>query len=1101
MPSAREWLTEIGLGGLADTFEQNRIDLDLARDLTNQDLRDLGITALGDRKRLLRAISSLRSKPAGTAMQSGPSATASSPAEGERRQLTVMFCDMVGFTQLANRVDPEILQVIMRTYEETCAVCVTRYEGYVYQRLGDGIVAFFGYPLAHESEAERAIHAGLAILEALAVLGVPEIDRLEVRIGIATGIVVMSSTGKGAVGETLNLASRLQGIAPINALVVSERVRRLASGRFLYEDLGTQSLKGIPNPVPAFRVLGVSAHSSRYAAATEGMILPYVGREQELALMLQRWRLSRDGEGQVVLLSGEPGIGKSRTLRALQEELEPQGANSMLLQCSPYHVQSALYPVIDYMGRMLGLEGESSLEVRLEKLEEYMATRYGRPTYDVRYIGGMMNLPVGARYEPSNLTPQRLKDETLRSLVDLTEAIAHQQPTVLLFEDIHWADPTSLELLDLLINRTRHLPLLIVLTHRPSFVNRWTDHGHVTVMSLARLSRSQSAELIAKHIGNKELPKRLHEQILDRTDGVPLFVEELTKSILESGDLTEVAERYEYSGKASSASVPVTLRDLLVGRLDRYPKAKEVAQIGAAIGREFSHELVAFVWTKSLVELESAIRELVESGLAFQHGSSPSAIYTFKHALVQDAAYDTLLKSRRQEIHSKIALAYEKLSPRVMENEPEILAHHRTKASDFAMAARYWISAAQRAGSRYAISEAVVYAKEGLACVAALPESTERLDLEIALQAGLIEYLRTADRSDEALQVSEQSRGLATAHSRHLDLARIHHSRGNIYFPLGRIDLCLVEHELSLRHAKQAGSFIDEARALGGIGDAQYMAGRMISAHDQFEQCVQLCREHALSSIEASYLPMRAATHMYGLRFEASLADCNAVARMVASGGPPRAEVVSNSTSIFIALVRKDFDVAVAVADRTREIVTRMGLRRFVPLCNHPVAHKLLSSGDRTGAVSILEESLAAARETGVTFWGPIVLGVIALATDSLLRRQEVLTEAQSLLDRGCVSHNYFWFYRDAIEVSLIDQDWEAADMFSDRLSQYFDREPMPWSTFVVRRGRVLAKFGRGLRTVEVKEEVDTLLDLGRGLRMNSAIEQLENALQEIGRD
>jgi class 3 adenylate cyclase/tetratricopeptide (TPR) repeat protein len=744
-----KWLEAHGLGQCASVLTENEVDLEALGLLSEYDLQQLGIP-LGPRKKLLRAIT--ESTAAGTSALTAPAEPisgtaaigASRDAEGERRQLTVLFCDMVGFTELAARVDPEVLQRIIRSYEDACAVCITRYEGYVFQRLGDGIVAFFGYPLAHESESERAIHSGLEIIEALSKLVVPEAGHVAVRIGIATGLVVVSGIEKGAVGETMNLASRLQGIAPSGNIVVSERVHRLAGGSFEYEDLGEQALKGIAQPTRAYRVLGVSEAASRFDAAAGQSLTPLVGREQELALLTERWVLSREGEGQVVLLSGEPGIGKSRILNALREQLEGHGARALRFQCSPYYINSAFWPSIDNLERALKFGREESQESRLDKLEALIVGHYGRPRSDVRFIAYMLSIPCDSRYGELAMSAQKRKDESIRALVDMTEAAARKQPSVLLFEDMHWADPSTLEVMDLLIDRVRDIPLLMVLTHRPEFRSRWNTHGHVSALNLSKLTRAQSIALISRLTGGRSLPDEVLEQILSKTDGVPLFVEELTKSVLESGDLKKTRSHFQYAGTVQSISIPATLRDSLMARLDRFMPVKEVAQMGAAIGREFSYELISAVSPMHQVQLDRALTQLTDSGLAFRRGTPPDCVYTFKHALIQDAAYDSLLKSRRQEMHAKIARIIEERFPEIKSNEPEILAQHYTGAGMIEHALPFWSTAGKNALERTALVESVGHFSRALQLVHLLPVSLGRdqneLDIRINLAIAQMAY-------------------------------------------------------------------------------------------------------------------------------------------------------------------------------------------------------------------------------------------------------------------------------------------------------------------------------------------------------------------------
>jgi class 3 adenylate cyclase/predicted ATPase len=736
------WLTTIGLERYTSVFAANDIDLDTLRLLSDGDLEGLGLS-LGARRKLLNAIVQFDGAvyPAFPTEKPAPAVYTAAPAYaagyGERRQLTVLFCDMVGFTELAQREDPEVLQRIIRSYEDACAQCITRYEGHVFQRLGDGIVAFFGYPHAHEDEAERAIRSALEIIERLSNLDVPGVGHVAVRIGIATGLVVVASGDKGAVGDTMNLAARLQGIAQPGSIVVSERVHRLAAGSFDFEDLGAQKLKGIEGSMRAYCILQVSQAASRFDAATQEELTPLIGREQEIGLLLDRWALAQNGEGQVVLLSGEPGIGKSRVLSELRARLERQGAQTLRFQCSPYHVNSAFWPSIDNISRALRFGRDESPESKLDKLEEFIVKYFGRPLSDVRFIASIMSLPFETRYGELDLTPQKYKDETLRTLVDLTEAAARKQPSVMLFEDIHWSDPTTLEVLDLLIDRARTFPMLIVLTHRPEFQPKWTGHGHLMALNLSRLTRAQGSAMVTRISGSKALPPDLLERIVIKADGVPLYTEELTKSILESGQLKDAGDHYDYTGSARSITIPATLRDSLMARLDRFTPVKEIAQIGAAIGREFNYELIAAVAPHAGAELDSALKQLTDSGLAFRRGTPPDATYVFKHALVQDAAYDSLLKSRRHTLHARIAQVIDQQFPTTKDTAPELLAYHLTAAGEAEAAIPFWQKAGTLAIQRLALKEAISHLNRGMEIIGTLPASVERDGKELDLRTPL----------------------------------------------------------------------------------------------------------------------------------------------------------------------------------------------------------------------------------------------------------------------------------------------------------------------------------------------------------------------------
>ncbi|MGE3873597.1 MAG: adenylate/guanylate cyclase domain-containing protein [Parvibaculaceae bacterium] len=722
MSALTDWLDVHGFSEHAQLFIENDVDFATLLLLGDDDLKELGLS-FGARKRLLGALAEAK------AQKPEPAARAE-----ERRQLTVMFCDMVGFTGLAQRVDPEVLKDIVRAYEDACAACIARYEGYLFQRLGDGIVAFFGFPLAHEREAERAIRAGLDNLDAMAGFKAPEAAKLEVRIGIATGIVVVSADGRTAVSETMNLAARLQSAAQPGTLAVSSKVRKLAGDVFEYVDVGAQSLKGITLPVHVYRVAGEATGEGR--KATEK---PLIGRGAEMEELLDRWRHVHDaGEGFTINLCGEPGIGKSRIADALCASLEHEHAHIWRFQCSPFHLNSAFYPIRTHLDEVLQLGSDTPADARLDKLEALIVGRYGLPRSDVRFIANMMSIPCEERYGPLDISPRLAKQETVRVMEDMVAAAARLRHTLLLFEDMHWADPTTLETLERLIGKLAGVPLLIVATYRPEFEPHWSRHVNVAVLNLAKLSAQQSSEMVSRLAEGKSLPAEIVEQIIAKTDGVPLFVEELTRTILESGGLVEAGGRFVYAGPTLGFAIPETLRDSLAARLDRLAKAKPVAQIGSVIGRTFSHELISALDQIDAAALAEGLAELTASGLATSSGLAPGPVsYTFKHALVQDVAYDSLLRSQRKPLHARIAQVLEERHPDTRKREPELLAHHYSAADDQAAAAPLWLKAGEVAMQRFAVPEADSHLRKGLNLLAAAPPGAERDLLELRFRAAL----------------------------------------------------------------------------------------------------------------------------------------------------------------------------------------------------------------------------------------------------------------------------------------------------------------------------------------------------------------------------
>jgi class 3 adenylate cyclase/predicted ATPase len=738
------WLRDLGLQDYSQAFRANHIDAELLARLTAEDLIALGITSVGHRRKLLDAIALLPA-PA----TAGPAVRMSPPIGAERRQLTVLFCDLVGSTELAARLDPEDLRGIMRAYQATCADVIGRLDGHIAKYLGDGLLAYFGWPRAHEDDVERAVRAGLDLTAAIGRLDAHPEAHLQARVGIATGIAVVGDLiGEGAsreeavVGEVPNLAARLQTLAEPGTVVISQATRRLVGGLFELADLGRHRLRGFAEPLMAWRVAGESRAEGRFEARQSARLTPLVGREEEIALLLRRWRQTRDREGQVVLLSGEPGIGKSRLVREVRNRLEGEPHVRLLCQCSPHHATSPLHPVIEQLERAAGFERDDPSEARLDKLGTLLARGTDRLDEAVALLAAMLGIPAGERHALPEMTPQRQKQRTLEVLVDQLEGLAAAQPVLLVYEDVHWIDPTTQELLGLTIERIQRLPVFLIVTFRPEFAPPWSGQPHVSLLALTRLGRRDGAAMVEEVVGAKALPDEVAAQIVAKTDGVPLFVEELTKTVLESGLLRDAGDRYELSGPLPPLAIPATLHDSLLARLDRLAPVKEVAQIGAALGREFPHALLAAVADRPDAELQTALDQLVASELVFRRGIPPEATYSFKHALVQDAAYGTLLKSRRQQLHARIAQVLEQRFPEQADAQPELLAHHCTQAGLVEQAVHCWYSAARQAMARSAMVEAAAQLTQALDLLAGLPSSADRdhkeLDLQIALGAALI---------------------------------------------------------------------------------------------------------------------------------------------------------------------------------------------------------------------------------------------------------------------------------------------------------------------------------------------------------------------------
>ncbi|MFI5010916.1 MAG: adenylate/guanylate cyclase domain-containing protein [Hyphomicrobiales bacterium] len=756
-----DWLEAMGLRQYSERFSENDVDLDALCFLTDADLKELGVS-LGHRRKMLAAIAALGN--AATAPQSTPAKKTPSPGSGgaampehgpaERRQVTVMFCDLVGSTAMSARLDPEDMREVIASYQRKVAETVERHAGYVAKYMGDGALVYFGYPRAREDDVERAVRAGLELADAIGHLRTRAEAQLAARIGIATGLVVIGdligsgeAQERGIVGDTPNLAARLQGVAAPGTVVIAEGTRRLLGRLFELEDLGALALKGLDGPVRAWRAVRPRRGESRFEALHGGGLTALVGREEEIELLYRRWRRAAAGGGQVALVSGEPGIGKSRLVVGLGEKIEGESHIRLHCSCSPQHADSVLHPVIAQLERAAGFTHEDDARAKLDKLDRLLSRGAASPE-DGALLAELLSLANDGRYPTLALEAQQRRQRTLAALLAQIEGLSREQPVLLIFEDVHWIDPTSLELLSRMVERIGDLPVLLIVTFRPEFAPPWVGQAHVTSLILNRLGKRDVDLMIERLLENMSLPAAVLAELVARTDGIPLFVEEMTKAVLEAGS---EAWQAASTGPSSTLAVPATLQASLMARLDRLGPAKEVAQIGAAIGREFSYPLLAAVAQKSEPELAFALDRLTEAGLVFRQGTPPHASYLFKHALVQDAGYASLLRGRRQEIHARIALALEEGFPALVVAEPELLAYHFALANLPDRACAYCELAGDRAASRSAYAEAVAHFNMGLSEAAKLSPGVERSRRELALllKLGPALAIREGPRSPE----------------------------------------------------------------------------------------------------------------------------------------------------------------------------------------------------------------------------------------------------------------------------------------------------------------------------------------------------------------
>ncbi len=1092
MQQIADWLNQLGMSEYAQRFAQNDVDLSALPHLTDQDLKELGVS-LGHRRKMLAAIAELANaaQPKGVAVaiaEPKPQDTA------ERRQVTVMFSDLVGSTALSARMDPEDLREVISAYQKCVAETVQRFGGFVAKYMGDGVLVYFGYPQAHEDDAERAVRAGLELIAAVG--GLKTHAALQTRVGIATGLVVVGDLiGSGAsqeqaiVGETPNLAARLQGVAEPNSVVIAESTRSLVGNMFELEDLGSQELKGIAGAVRAWAAVRPSSVESRFEAMHASGVTELVGREEELEILLRRWSRAKSGEGQVLLLSGEPGIGKSRLTAALLERIVAERHTRLRYFCSPQRTDSALYPIISQMERSAGFVHDDAVGAKLNKLDAVLAQSF-TPRQDAALFAEMLSLPNDGRYPTLELDPQQRRHKTLEALTAQTEALSRANPILMIFEDVHWIDPTSLEALGRTVERLKTLGVLLIITYRPEFEPPWIGRPNVTVLSLNRFGEREVVAMIARVTGNKALPDSIRQDIIERTDGIPLFVEEMTRAVLEAESEGD-ARRTAAAVPSSVLAVPASLHASLMARLDRLGPAKEVAQIAAAIGREFPYPLLAAVVSKPEAALQSSLDRLVKAGLLFRQGMPPHVTYLFKHALVQDAAYGTLLRDPRLALHARIAEILESRFADVAANQPELVARHYTEARLTAKAANFWGKAGQRSMERSALFEAAEQFTRALEQMEALPATAsltrEQIKLQVALVGALLHIkgapvLETKSAMEKARLLIEQAEARGEPPEDPLLLFSVLYSFWLVNYVAFKGDALLDLAAQFLAFAEKQGTTVPLMMGHRMMGSALSNTGSPAQAREYYDRALgmydpALHRAFAMRfqvDIRAGILIFRSWT-LWLLGYpNAALADAEQALTDAHDLGHATTTMGTLNNVILTLILCGDY----AGADEKANQLISLGQEKG-PFwkTNAELARGcvLALRGKASDAVQTLTSAIAKFRTSGGTWSVPFRLACLAKAHAELGQFQDAwrrLDEAMMMVDASKEVWAYPEILRFGGEIALMspERDTVKAETYFERaLAVARQQQAKSWE---LRASMSLARLWRGQGKVKQAREL-----------------------------
>jgi class 3 adenylate cyclase/predicted ATPase len=1081
------WLRSLGLEQYEATFRENAIDETVLPDLTDQDLEKLGVL-LGHRRRLSRAIANLESTEKVASLPPAGAAPPNAPViqdGAERRHVTVMFSDLVGSTALSARMDPEDMREVISAYQKCVAETVRRFDGFVARYLGDGVLVYFGYPQAHEDDAERAVRAGIELIQAVTKLKTHA--KLQTRIGIATGLVVvghLEESGerreRGIVGETPNLAARLQAIAEPDTVIIAEDTRRLLGNLFDLEDLGAWELKGIPRPTRAWAAQRASSAEGRFEALHASGLIDLVGREEECELLARCWSRAKSGEGQVVHLSGEAGIGKSRLTAELLESLAGEPHTRLRYFCSPQHTDSAFYPIIREMERAAGLAHDDTAQAGLDKVDALLA-QTSTPIDNAALLAEMLLLPNDGRYPTLDLTSEQRRFRTLEALILQIQVLTRQNPVLMIFEDAHWTDPTSLEVFGRVVDRIRSLRVLLIVTFRPEFAPPWIGRQHVTALTINRLTERDVSAMIDRVVGNELLPASIRQDIVERSDGIPLFVEEMTKAVLEAGS-RRAAERVVAAAPSPVLAVPASLHASLMARLDRLGPAKEVAQVGAAIGREFSHALLAAVARKPEVELQSVLGRLVAAGLLFQQSVFPHATYLFKHALVQDAAYGTLLREPRRALHARIAETLEHQFAEIAEQQPELLARHCTEAGFIERAAVLWGKAGHRSLARSASVEATEQLTRALAQIATLATTPalrrEQIKVQVALMTACMHVKgysapETKAAAEQARLLIEQAEALGEPLEDPMLLFSVLRGLWAVNFVAFNADaqLDIAGQFVSLAEKQSATAPLMVGHRI--MGTSLLMTGNFVQGRAHLDQAIALYdpAEHRqlVTQFGADFgvliLTYRSrALWMLGYP-EAALADAERALKDAREIGHAFTLMNALGDTCLIHILCGSYATASALVDELVALADEKGAAHWKGVGMFYQGRLLTLTGNASDAVKLITAGMTATRSAGSTLSVPANLSSLAMVFAQLGQSNDASRCIREAIATVKATKERSWdaeVHRMAGEIALKSPKSDAAkaQLYLDRaLTIAREQQAKSWE---LRAAMSLARLWRG---------------------------------------